>query len=120
MTKNEKDGDYIGARDENNNVMFSLKTLRLYKPNWLKRMTKNDMNMCACATCQDADDLLSSYNAKRKKIVAKAEVRIDQMERELKNQTTRETRSRRGEIETREKEMKALKADLQEYKSEIF
>ena len=60
-------------------------------------MSNNDMNMCACETCQNMDDLHSGMVAKRRKIIAKFDAKLEEMK-----QNTRETRSSAQEKDTLE------------------
>ena len=68
MCKPVKDGGYKDAYDKNGDVKFSLTTLETYWPVHLKKMSKNDMNMCACAICQNMDGLHGSNVAKRRRL----------------------------------------------------
>ena len=81
MAKDVDDGGYPGVRSKDNEVMLLVETLRLYKSNWLKKITKNDMNIYACEICQNADDLHSNYVVEQKKIIAKTEVCMKKSER---------------------------------------
>ena len=101
----EKDGGYKGARDHQGNVRFSLKTIRTYWPNWLRIMDDADMNMCACETCQTMDDLHTAYVAKRRKIIVRAKVALEEMTGNTRAITQRRTR---------------LEKDLNEYEALTF
>ena len=105
MCKSVDDGGFVDARDENNKVRFSEKTVRTYWPNWLKIMTENDKNMCACETCQTMNDLHVAYTAKRRKLVARAEVKLKDM-------------PERSRADRREKF--TLEKDLKEYREATF
>ena len=108
MCKDVKDGGYKGARDRHGRVWFSLTTIRTYWPNWLKKMSNDDMNMCACETCQNMDDLHAGMVGKRRKIIARFDAKLEEM-----GQNTRATRSGAQEKELLEK-------DLAEYKLATF
>ena len=108
MCKDVKDGGYRFARDLFGHVRFSLTTIRIYWPSWLKKMSNNDMNMCACETCQNMDDLHSGMVAKRRKIIAKFDAKLEEMK-----QNRRETRSSAQEKDT-------LEQSLSKYKRETF
>ena len=108
MCKPVKDGGYKDAYDKNGDVKFSLTTLETYWPVHLKKMSENDMNMCACATCQNMDDLHASNVAKRRKNISTFEAKL-----ELMGKNSRETRSSKQERDFLEKE-------LAEYKESTF
>ena len=99
-------GGYAGAYEaDQTTVRFSKNTLRHYWPNWLKVMSDTDKVICGCSTCCDTDDVNDAYKGKRRKIVAKAEVKLEEM----------------PDGSAAEKADKAkFEAALKQYKSEIF
>jgi hypothetical protein len=105
MCKTVDKGGFKGAHAANGDVRFSLMTLRTYWPNWLKIMTDDDRNMCACETCQTMNDLHDAYVAKRRKIIARTEATLKEM-------------PGRFRMDRRVKD--ALAKDLREYKSATF
>ena len=108
MCKEVKDGGYKRARNLNGKVRFSLTTIRTYWPNWLKQMSNADMNMCACETCQNMDDLHAGLIGKRRKIIARFEAKLEEL-----GQNPRRTRSS-------EQEKESLEKDLNDYKLATF
>ena len=108
MCKPVKDGGYKNAYDKNGNVKFSLTTLETYWPAHLKKMSENDMGMCACKKCQNMDDLHATTVSKRRKTIVEYEAKLEEM-----GENSRETRLIKQERETLEKE-------LAEYKESTF
>ena len=79
MCKTVDKGGFKRAHAANGDIRFSEMTLRTYWPNWLKIMTDQDRNMCACKTCQTMNDLYVAYVAKRRKIIARTETTLKEM-----------------------------------------
>ena len=80
MIKPVSKGGFVGAWDaSNNNVRFGMTTLRRYKPSHLRVMTDADKLICGCEPCGKTDDLNEAYNAKCTKIVALAEIALEEM-----------------------------------------
>ena len=109
MMKDKKYGGYEKAWQEQPDgsriARFSKNSLRHYWPNWLKEMSDEDKVICGCSTCLDADDMVEAYNGKRRKLISRTEVELDEME-----DTTRSQRQ----------EKEALSNDLKIYKQEIL
>ena len=68
-------------------------------------MSDADNIICGCSTCCGIDDVNDAYKAKRRKIVATSEVKLDKMK-----DNTREARETKANFA----------AALEEYKSQIF
>lgn len=81
MLKPESEGGFAGAYGEGK-VRFSVNSILHYWPNWLKVMTDADKVMCGCETCLSTDDVHLAYKAKRRKIIAAAEVSLEEMDPE--------------------------------------
>lgn len=102
MCKPVEKGGYAGAWDKTNNcVKFSISTLRTYLPNHLKQMSDADMSICGCDTCGKTDDVHDAYKAKRRKIVAFSEIKLEEMDKD-------------------DPEKVKFESDLKAYKNEIF
>ena len=106
MCKPVKEGGFEGAyekektnADGSPKVRFSIKTIRTIWPNHLKVMTDADKVVCGCSTCCDTDDVTDAYNGKRRKIVAAAEVKLEEME----DSTESEIDAKAGEQEAQER-----------------
>ena len=82
MLKPESEGGFAGAYDSNGKIRFSVNSIIHYWPNWLKVMTDADKIMCGCSTCLSTDDIHLAYKAKRRKIIAAAEVHLEEMDPE--------------------------------------
>ena len=68
-------------------------------------MDDADMNMCACETCQTMDDLYTAYVAKRRKIIVRARVTLEEMTGNTRAITQQRTR---------------LEKDLNKYEALMF
>ena len=80
MVKPKEQGGFEGARDAEGKVRFSESTLRYYWLNWLVIMDNTHMNICACETCSNTNDVHEAYLVKRRQICAEAESRLNKMD----------------------------------------
>ncbi|EJK47945.1 hypothetical protein THAOC_33300, partial [Thalassiosira oceanica] len=80
MLKPESNGGFAGAYDSHGNIRFSVNSIIHYWPNWLKQMTDADKVMCGCETCLSTDDIHLAYKTKRRKIIAAAEIHLEEMD----------------------------------------